>query len=269
MIGFATMILLLPLSLIHYYPISKEMDFFLIFPYFWNKLLMHTSNLNWIVSSLIVLVGSYAFGFIFMGFYDLIGLHIIRRSSRLFARLSHPWKRNRIRGWYYWENKIKPFSKDKTKNESTKYAIGSIEYAELMCWLNKPENTHFRDYYYWEFIKTVSCEYLGLLVFVFFTISTLVYLPIQWWQDFIRSNLLNTNIILRGTIYSWFFIVLLFIFYLFLLYGQAFYQCAYHTAFRYIISEYEKNTDKSDDDADESNPPYSTHIIPHPSGSTI
>jgi len=235
MIGFITMIIFLPIVLIHYYPPHKEIDFFLIFPDFWNRVLIYTSNLNWIILALVILGGSYAFGFIFMGFYDFIGLHIIRRSSMRFARLSRPCKRNRTRGWYYWENQIA-----EDKNISDKYNIGSIEYAKLMCWLHKPENAHLKEYYYWEFLKTVSCEYLGVLVFSLFFFSLPVYLPIQFWQNFIIKNFLDTNISLKGSVYSCCYLVVLFVFYLFLLYGQAFYKSALSKAFKAVVDEYEE-----------------------------
>lgn len=251
MIGFITMIIFLPIALIHYYPPHKEIDFFLIFPDFWNRVLIYTSNLNWIVLALVILGGSYAFGFIFMGFYDAIGLHIIRIPSRHFAKWLYPLVKllrrlaeilhiigkneMETRGWYYWENRIA-----EDKNISNKYNIGNIEYAKLMGWFHKPENAHLREYYYWEFLKTVSCEYLGVLVFSLFFFSLLVYFPCQCWQNFITKNFLDTNISLKGSVYSCCYLVGLFVFYLFLLYGQACYKSALRKALKAVVDEYEK-----------------------------
>lgn len=245
-IGFMTMVLSFPLGLVHFYPPPNRMEFILIFPYFWNKILTYLSDLNWIVSIIIVLVGSYTFGFIFTGFYDSIGLHVVRRSCRAFAFV---WGfifriKNERRGWYYWENKIEPFDKSETKNirnkKNDKYNVGNLEYAALMCWLNEPDNAPLKNYYVWEFLKTVSCKYLSLLIFSMFIVFFLLYLPIQGWQHFIIRNFLDENVILGKNIYSYGFVIVLFIFYLILLYGESYYECAYRKAREYIIKKYEE-----------------------------
>ena len=154
--------------LIYYYPPSSQIDFFRMFPDFWGRLLVHVTDSNWLILFLLIVAGSYAFGFLFIGFYDFIGVHIVRRSSRAFARASkfllekfNEWKDDKDRGWYYWENKITPFD-GKQNNE---YEVGKLEYAELMSWLYHPKNNHLRDYY-WEFLKTVSSRYLASLIFL-------------------------------------------------------------------------------------------------------
>ena len=89
-IGFLTMLLISPIFLLNYYPLPEKVEFFQIFIVFWDKMFMSLSRFNWIIALLLILAGSYTFGFIFMGFYDSLGIHIIRFSSRFFAWLFYP-----------------------------------------------------------------------------------------------------------------------------------------------------------------------------------
>jgi len=164
-LGFLELFLFLPLILSHFYNPTTKIDILFIFTSYWKTTLLSWSDINATFFLLLILALSYFLGYVFIGLYDFFGSKIINSLSWLLdSTICLICNSYATKKYYY--RRIEEAKKYSEKN----YLIGTKKYSKFQFELYDPKNKNYRNYYNWEFIKDVSCEYLAFLDIIFIAI---------------------------------------------------------------------------------------------------